>query len=81
MSKIHMTFEEFKTYLIAKFGEKGVHFRENGKYGWTSIEPDGTGIKLVPGNKGPHWCDVSSIPAGQKLLGTYYFNTNVGKFF
>lgn len=72
-----MTFEEFKSRLFTKFGK--VHFREEGKYGWTSVEDI---LDKHPGGRsGPHWCDASPIPATQWLLGSYNFNTETAEFY
>jgi len=78
--KSNTTFEEFKNRLVELHGEK-ILYRESGKHGWTSIEPAGNSIKLVPGNPGPHWCDASPIPSKGYLLGKYNFNSNTATYF
>jgi hypothetical protein len=74
-----ISFEQFKSELIAKHGEKSVRFDEHGKHGWTSLEmiPE----KLVHGTPGPHWCDASTVPRSTYLLGSYNFVTNTAQFF
>lgn len=80
--KAPITFEQFKATLIDKFGEKNIHFREQGQHGWSRIEiSNSEQLTMSHGNPGPHWCDASPIPATQKLLGTYNFNSKTGKFF
>ncbi len=76
-SKQMMSFEEFKATLIAKHGK--VIFDEVGKNGWTSIED--ILDKKPGGTPGSHWCDASSVPRGQYLLGKYDFNTEIATFF
>jgi hypothetical protein len=77
-----MNIEDFKSKLITKFGKDNVRFDEFGKYGWTSIEPDDKiGIRLQPGNSGPHWIDASPVPRTQYLLATLNVNTGEARFF
>jgi hypothetical protein len=73
-----MTFDEFKSTLIARFGEREVFFREVGKHGWTSVNDV---LNKDPGGRvGPHWCDAEPHE-GQRLLGHYDFNTQTATFF
>lgn len=79
-----MTFEEFKSQLTERYGKR-IIFREVGANGWTSIAVDQNGLKLIPANPGPHWCDVSFVPPSggynDKLVGKYDFNKNIATFF
>ena len=79
MIKNKMPFDAFKAILIGDFGEKGVTFRQVGQHGWTSL----TDIldRKPGGNPGPHWCDVSYVPARQMLAASYDFNTDTATFY
>jgi len=78
-TKKTMTFEELKTELIAKFGEKNLRFNEQGKNGWTSV--DDILAKKHGGKPGPRWCDIGHNPRTQWLIANYDFNTQIATFY
>lgn len=82
---IQQSFDQWKRNLIVEFGAENIEYQEVGADGWDQLQME-AGEPSTVHHKGPHW--VHAVPCGDnplvssgKLLGTYYHDKQVGKYF
>lgn len=82
---IQQSFDQWKRNLIVEFGAENIEYNEVGADGWDQLQMV-AGEPSTVHNENLHWvdaipCNNNPLAESSKLLGTYYHNNQIGKYF